>query len=261
MPDTSCSLRRLDGDGNRFLLVDHLGGDSVGDPVEHTRRVCADGASDVDGVLHLDRDEGGRLAMALYNRDGSRPETCGNGLRCLAWHAVDVGYEECGSFEISTDAGLTCAQVQRTSEGELEVRVSLGPIRIIEPVPLEGPVPEATWVDCGNPHLVLFGDGLAVEEWGPRLSRDSRFPSGINVEFVQMGPASLLTRVWERGVGETAACGSGACAVARVAVEHGLASWPVRVELPGGVLTISPCEGGDGLWLQGSVHAVVDGPL
>ncbi|MEO2162846.1 MAG: hypothetical protein ABGY29_10010, partial [bacterium] len=124
MPDTSCSLRRLDGDGNRFLLVDHLGGDSVGDPVEHTRRVCADGASDVDGVLHLDRDEGGRLAMALYNRDGSRPETCGNGLRCLAWHAVDVGYEECGSFEISTDAGLTCAQVQRTSEGELEVRVS-----------------------------------------------------------------------------------------------------------------------------------------
>lgn len=261
MPDTSCSLRRLDGDGNRFLLVDHLGGDSVGDPVEHARRVCAEGPLEVDGVLHLNRDGEGRLTMALYNRDGSRPETCGNGLRCLAWHAVDVGYEECGTFELSTDAGPTRAQVERTSAGELEVRICLGPIRIIEPVALDGPVSEATWVDCGNPHLVLFGDDLAVEEWGPRLSRDARFPSGINVEFVQVGPASLLTRVWERGVGETAACGSGACAVARVAVERGFATWPVRVELPGGVLTISPCEGGDGLWLQGSVRAVADGPL
>jgi diaminopimelate epimerase len=259
--NTSCSLHRLEGDGNRFLLVDHLGGDSVGDPVEHARRVCANGALEADGVLHLDRDGKGRLTMVLYNRDGSRPETCGNGLRCLAWHAVAAGYEECGDFEISTDAGLTRAQVQRTSDGELQVRVSLGPIRIVEPVSLEGPVPEATWVDCGNPHLVLFGEDLAVEEWGPRLSCDPRFPSGINVEFVQVGASSLQTRVWERGVGETAACGSGACAVARVAVERGLATWPVSVALPGGVLTITPCEGSEGLWLQGEVCAVEDGPL
>lgn len=261
MPDTSCSLRRLEGDGNRFLLVDHLGGDSVGDPMEHARRVCADGALEVDGVLHLDRNEEGRLAMVLYNRDGSRPETCGNGLRCLAWHAVDAGYEECGTFELSTDAGLTLAQVWRTSESALEVRVSLGPIRIIEQVALEGPVHEATWVDCGNPHLVLFGGDVAVEEWGPRLSGDPRFPSGINVEFVQVGAGSLSVRVWERGVGETAACGSGACAVARVAVERGLAAWPVRVALPGGVLTVSPCEENDGLWLQGSVRVLNDGTL
>lgn len=256
MPDTSCSLRRLEGDGNRFLLVDHLVGDSVGDPVEHARRMCTARGLEVDGVLHLDRDGEGRLTMVLYNRDGSRPETCGNGLRCLAWHAVDVGHEECGSFELSTDAGLTRAQVQRSSEGELEVRVSLGPIQIIEPVALEGPVPEATWVDCGNPHLVLFGEDLAVEEWGPRLSGDSRFPSGINVEFVQAGGAKLLARVWERGVGETAACGSGACAVARVAVARGLATWPVRVALPGGILTVSPCENDDRLWLQGSVRVL-----
>lgn len=261
MPDISCSLRRLDGDGNRFLLVDHLAGDSVGDPAEHARQMCADGALGIDGVLHLDRDGEGRLAMVLYNRDGSRPETCGNGLRCLAWHAVDLDYEECGSFELSTDAGSVRAQVRRNAEDELEVRVSLGPIRIIEPVALEGPVSEATRVDCGNPHLVLFGEDLPVEEWGPRLSRDPRFPGGINVEFVQASAAGLRTRVWERGVGETAACGSGACAVARVAVERGLATWPVRIVLPGGVLTVSPCEDNDRLWLEGSVHVVDDGTL
>ena len=160
------------------------------------------------------------------------------------------------TFSASPDRWTSALVAPRTN-----LSLASSPIRIVEPVSLEGPVPEATWVDCGNPHLVLFGEDLAVEEWGPRLSCDPRFPSGINVEFVQVGASSLQTRVWERGVGETAACGSGACAVARVAVERGFATWPVRVELPGGVLTISPCEGGDGLWLQGSVRAVADGPL
>ncbi|MDP6739808.1 MAG: diaminopimelate epimerase, partial [Planctomycetota bacterium] len=105
------------------------------------------------------------------------------------------------------------------------------------------------------------GENLPVEEWGPRLSRDPRFPGGINVEFVQVSAAGLRTRVWERGVGETAACGSGACAVARVAVERGLATWPVRIVLPGGVLTVSPSEDNDRLWLEGSVHVVDDGTL
>ena len=256
VPDTSCSLRRLEGDGNRFLLVDHLGGESVGDPVEHARRVCATDDFWADGVLHLDRDGDGRLAMVFFNRDGTRPETCGNGLRCLAWHAVNAGYEECGTFEVSTDAGITRARVQRNREGGLQVQVSLGPVRILETVTLAGPVEEATRVDCGNPHLVLFGTDLPVEEWGPILSRDPRFEGGINVEFVSVEPMGLSARVWERGVGETAACGSGACAVARVAVEHGVASWPVRVELPGGVLTVNTCEDGNRLWLQGSVRAL-----
>ncbi len=261
VPDASHSLRRLEGDGNRFLLVDHLAGQSVEDPSGHARRVCEDDPFEPDGVLHLDRDAGGQLRMVLFNRDGSRPETCGNGLRCLAWHAVVAGYETCGTFDLVTDAGPAPARVTRTRQGDLQVQVALGPVRIVEHVELGSSLPEAVWVDCGNPHLVVPGmaldeerAGMSLAEWGPKLSCDPRFPDGINVEFVSLGPEGISARVWERGVGETGACGSGACAVARVAVHRGDAKWPVTVRLPGGVLTLSPCDPGDLIWMQGSVR-------
>ncbi len=250
--------RPIEADGNRFVLVDGLLGPLPSDPAAHARAVCHEGTKVHDGVLHLDRNQKGQLRMVLYNRDGSRPQTCGNGLRCLAWHAVDVGHEACGEFEIETDAGLCIAKVLTERGESLRVRVAIGPLALEGSVDLDGPVKEGWAVNCGNPHLVLFGCDLSDQEianFGPSLVIDPSFTEGVNVEFVRLDSSGLHMRVFERGVGETLACGTGACAVAWAAVGRGMLQWPVSVTLRGGTLTLSPGPWESWLWLEGQVSA------
>lgn len=251
-------VARVAGTGNRFLLVDTILGPRPEDPARLARDARI--REGLDGVLVVDRDGAGRVRMVIHNADGSRPEACGNGLRCVAAWAARAEHVDAPTFELATDAGVRRARVDGAS-----VEVSMGPARVgaEETLDLEGRAPaRGTFVDMGNPHFVLFdvlsdpaSDDATFTRLGPLLERHPRFPHGANVEFVSGEPdepGALRVRVWERGVGETAACGTGACAVAAVAVARGRASWPAAVDLPGGRLLVTDRDGE--LWLSGAVE-------
>ena len=238
-------LRKYHGLGNDFLvLVDPDGKEPVDGPT--ARAVCdRHRGAGADGLIRVTRHNvqgtqpGDALTMELYNADGGRAETSGNGLRCVARAVVDAGIEEGPELTVNTDAGSR----RLTLHDDGQVSVEMGRAR------LEG---DSGFVDIGNPHVVVFVCDLTAVAGG----RD-----GVNVEYVAAGPRSdeLTMRVFERGVGETQACGSGACAVAAAAHQRGLVGRRVTVHQPGGDVTVDLDGRGDGnIVLTGPAEYVCD---
>jgi diaminopimelate epimerase len=193
--------------------------------------------------------------MDYRNADGSVAEMCGNGLRCVAMLLRDVGEEAGPSFDVETRAGIRRVTFQEHGRvtvdmGEPNFTKAAIPMRgpawetfLDEPLDLGGGVVvRATAVSMGNPHLVLFleedPERFHVSHIGVVLERDERFPEGTNVEFARVDPEGIAARVWERGSGETLACGSGACAIGVAAHEAGLADRRSSIMFPGGVLDV-----------------------
>lgn len=261
----------MSGAGNLFVVVDGFAQDLPGEPSVLARAVCAPGQGAgveprPDGlILVRPSRRGAECAMEIYNADGSRPETCGNGLRCAAKLVAEHGRVGEDAFSVETDAGIRRVHVEWDGGRVVRARVAMGRARILaaeEELQIDGSSVRGAVVDVGNPHFViLVADerGPQVAELGPAVATHPRFPAGTNVEFLakrSAGPLSL--RVWERGVGETRACGSGACAAASVAVSRGLARWPVRLELPGGTLEVDSDRNGE-LALSGPVEELRTG--
>jgi diaminopimelate epimerase len=185
------------------------------------------------------------LSFQLFNADGSEAEMSGNGLRCLAHAAFEAGVVAVGApFGVMTPAGRRSVLIERAGR-ELWVQVDMGTVKVRGPAERCNVGHGQLLVDVGNPHLVVAGGdpaGVAVEVLGPRL--EATDPAGLNVEFVALGPGrdELTMRVWERGVGETEACGTGACAAA-VAFHHwGRVGASVTVHQPGGPLLVEIAE-------------------
>jgi diaminopimelate epimerase len=199
--------------------------------------------------------------MLVYNRDGSRAEACGNGLRALARWAVES--EHAGLAQvIETDAGPRRVVALRRGNEVVGARAELGVPRLVERE-AELAVGErtlaATLVDMGNPHCILFVRDVGraeVARLGSALERHARFPGRTNVSFVEVAGARLLVRTWERGVGETSACGTGAGAAAVAAIVHGHARSPVEVGTRGGRLQVDWGGGESVLTLAGAVEAL-----
>ncbi|MEM1450506.1 MAG: diaminopimelate epimerase [Planctomycetota bacterium] len=266
----------VDGAGNRFALVDLLDAGGVFDRAVASARKNADALTNVergrteDGLLLVGpgRDaDGASATMVVVNRDGSRPEMCGNGLRCVAVH---VG-RRIGACEgvIATDAGPRAFEVLWDDGRAARVRVTMGEARAAgEARPAAAPGRTFHRVDVGNPHAVCIvgTDEDPVElarRLGPAVEIDAAFaPERTNVGFLRRRPHdpdanALELAVWERGVGLTDACGTGACAAAFAAVRAGLAAADryVRVHLPGGPLDVRvPGEAGAALSLIGPAH-------
>lgn len=240
----------MSGAGNLFAMVDLFADPRPEEPAEVAREICGaiPGAPILprpDGLILVGSSErGADCAMEIYNADGSRPETCGNGLRCAVKLAVDRGHVRRDAFSVETDSGVRAARAVLRDDRVVAASIEMGRPRILaseERLATASAPVIATLVDMGNPHCVLFvpDERLApVLELGPELERHPRFPSGTNVEFLARRAGAWHLRVWERGVGETQACGSGACAAAVAAVEKGLGTWPVRLQLPGGLLEV-----------------------
>jgi diaminopimelate epimerase len=229
-----------------------------------------------DGLLTLlTGSDGADCRMVLHNADGGRAGMTGNGSRCLAWVAHRAGFGDGKRLVVDTDGGRREIDLEldpRTDE-VMHATVDMGPITFDPPeIPLDAPSPfdlEATYhgtayrgdaAGIGNPHLVLFVDDPAtarVTQHGPHLEYDERFPERTNVEFVAVGPGTdrLTMRVWERGVGETLSCGTGACAAAAVAHHRGLVGDRVVVGVPGGELVV---DLGATIRLSGPVRHVFD---
>lgn len=262
----------LEGAGNTFAVLDARAEPS-GDRAQLARRWCAAPPVEasipkLDGVLFVEA--GGDQAdcrMVIYNADGSRPEACGNGLRCVARFAREHGFASADRMLIATDAGVREVELLREDGAIVGARADMGPPRRVErDVELRGSfgARTATLVDMGNPHCVLFVDDeqrAPVHELGALLEHHERFPGRTNVEFAALRrDGEIGLRVWERGVGETAACGTGACATAVAAILAGAAISPVEVHLPGGRLRVE-WNGRGAVWLSGPCDVVWEGPV
>lgn len=224
-------LRKYHGLGNDFLvLVDPDGKQPID---EAMARAACDRHRGVgaDGLIRVTATP---LTMELRNADGSRAETSGNGLRCVALAVVDAGLEPGPQFTVTTEAGPR----RLTVHDDGRVSADMGAATI-----------DGRHVDLGNPHEVMFVEQLTVVS-GPR--------DGVNVEYVTVGPEAdeLSMRVFERGVGETEACGSGACAAAAVAHAEGRVGPRVTVHQPGGAVTVD--LSGPSIVLTGSATFVCE---
>ena len=238
-----------------------------------------------DGILLVDwtETEPRTLRMRVLNADGSRPEMCGNGLRCVALHAVRRGYARAGSaFTVATDSGphsCRVASAERLSQVEVSMRpASLVPseIPVLSKRAQQSVLDEAfavgetvvrlSCVSMGNPHAVTFDElgPSARAKLGPLLEKDPRFPQAANIGFARVrGPNSIELAVWERGVGFTEACGTGACACAVAAIETGRAERerPLEIALPGGSLHIRVGAPGERISMTGPARHVFDGTI
>lgn len=255
----------LSATGNRFALVDGFAGDWPDDPAAAARELCRGGV--LDGVLLVGRPSaGGACRMQVWNADGSRAEMCGNGMRCVGRFVVERGHVTGEEFDIESDVGRRSIRVLRKPNDQWSARVELGVPRHVETREIAVEAASREWrqgavlVDLGNPHCVFFVDDPAtapVAEVGAALQSHAAFPHGTNVEFATPNGNQLAMRVWERGVGETASCGSGACAAALAAILQGRVQSPVEVAIPGGWLLVERDERGV-LWLTGSIERIED---
>jgi diaminopimelate epimerase len=273
---------KYQGLGNDFLMVDGrtsaAGDDSLGLTPERIRRLCdrrfglgADGL-----ILALPPQADGELHMRIFNADGSEPEMCGNGIRCLARFLADSDGDAAGRrWQVETLAGRIVPELQEDGT----VRVDMGaPLLAPEAVPTtlasgEAGIPQGQLevagqllavgaAGMGNPHVVVPVEDLAavdLERLGAALEVHPSFPARTNVHFVQvLAPDHLQMRVWERGAGPTLACGTGACATLVVCHRLGLAERRARLDLPGGPLWIDWDQASDHLFMTGPAEAVFD---
>ena len=264
---TNLRFTKYQGLGNDFLVVD-----ATDERLLDTKQVEAlcDRHFGVggDGVLLVtpSKSLGSRATMVVLNADGSRPEMCGNGLRCVALHLSLQDRAPGVSFIVDTDAGPRLVAVERGDVGG-SVSVSMG--RGLPEGELSYAYAQQAFdfarVSMGNPHAVSFDTGLderALDELGPALS--AQFPAGTNVELVTTRDARTLdVIVWERGVGRTLACGTGACAVVVAAARQGRVAFDTEIEvrLPGGPLHITVSRETLDVTMRGPAKRVFSGEV
>ena len=233
-----------------------------------------------DGVILICPSEIADAKMRMFNLDGSEGKMCGNGIRCVAKYVFDHGIVRKKELKIETLSGIkTCTVHERNGKAEA-ITVDMGkailtpgkiPVNLTgeavigRKVLLAGEEREITCVSMGNPHCVIFGgdpDQLELERIGPGFERDPLFPEQVNTEFIQvLDDHTLKMRVWERGSGETMACGTGACASAVAAVLNGYCpkGEDILVHLRGGDLTINYTE--DRVLMTGEAVEVFTGQI
>lgn len=268
---------KMQGLGNDFVVIDairqkvHLTPEKIRFLADRHFGVGCDQVLLVESAHQAHAD----FRYRIFNADGSEVAQCGNGARCFARFVRDQGLSEKDEIQVDTDAGRL---VLRHSDAD-QITVNMGvprhapaeiPLEAEEeryryPIELEG----RTWsfgaVSMGNPHAVLLVDDVdfaPVDTLGPRLESHAVFPERVNVGFMQVMDAhNARLRVFERGSGETLACGSGACAAVVVGIEQGLLLSPVKVELPGGTLSIAWQGRGFPVFMTGPAVRVFEGAI
>lgn len=275
-------ITKYHGTGNDFVFVEDL--DDLAPVGPALIRALCDRHRGVgaDGLIRIVRGTEGDFFMDYWNRDGEVAQMCGNGIRCLGKYVRDRGLTDRDELDVETRAGLKHL-VLDVRDGAVErVTVDMGPPSFeLGTLPMAGD-PDSTFLDetfeaagrawrasavsMGNPHLVLFLgdeddlDTLDVARIGPQIEHDERFPERTNVEFVQSRDDRLAMRVWERGSGETMACGTGACAVLVTANLAGMAKRQSELDVPGGVLSID-WRDDDHVFLTGPATFVFEADL
>ena len=270
------SFTKMHGLGNDFVVIDGTGGAPELD-AERVRWI-ADRRRGVgcDQLLLVEPGRDGTdFGYRIFNADGAEVEQCGNGVRCIARFVRDRGLSDADRVTFATRGGPVSTEL--LADGR--VAVDMGAPRFAPAdipfaaeaeaeryeIEVDGGVHEIGAVSMGNPHAVLEVDDVAaapVAGLGPRIENHPRFPRRANAGFMQIeAPDRIRLRVWERGVGETAACGTGACAAVAVGRRWGRLDARVRVALTGGELVIDWAGGDNRLWMTGPATTVFEGTL
>lgn len=280
---------KMQGLGNDYVYVNCLK-EKIENPSE-TAKLVSDRHFGIgsDGLILINPSDVADFEMEMYNADGSRGEMCGNGIRCVAKYVYDYGLTDQTSISIETLGGIKYLDLTikdgkvefvKVDMGTPELRPELIPIKmnvegqekprnmdrvIDEPILVDGVEYHMTGVSMGNPHTVVYVDdvdGLEIEKIGPKFENHERFPKRINTEFVRViDRQTVQMRVWERGSGETLACGTGACAVAVASILNGFTDEEVTVKLLGGDLQIQWDRTADKVYMTGPAKVVFDGEI
>lgn len=270
---------KMQGLGNDYVYVNCLK-EKIKNPPELAKKI-SDRHFGVgsDGLIMINPSDKADFEMEMYNADGSRGEMCGNGIRCVAKYVYDYGLTDKTSISVETLAGIKYldltvengkVKLVKVDMGKPELKPSEIPVEasgdqvIDEPIMADGEEYRMTCVSMGNPHAVVFVDcdlqELPLEEIGPKFENHERFPRRVNTEFVRViDRHTAQMRVWERGSGETLACGTGACAVAVACVLNGYTEDEVTVKLLGGDLKIKWDRERDTVFMTGPAEVVFDG--
>jgi diaminopimelate epimerase len=201
----------------------------------------------------------------IFNADGGEVEQCGNGARCFVKFVHARGLTEKREIRVETLGGTIAPRL----EDDGEVSVDMGPpaveLPLLHEIEVNTGIVKATLLSMGNPHAVQVVADLAaapVTTEGPLLERHPRFPNRVNAGYMQVRDRHRIAlRVWERGAGETLACGTGACAAAVAGILRGLLDSPVAVEARGGTLTLSWAGGDNAVWMKGPARSVFEGEI
>jgi len=273
------NFSKLQATGNDFILVDARKVDQ--NWAELAQAICQRHFGvGADGLILVQNSKVADLKMRIFNPDGSEAEACGNGLRCFAKYSIERGIVDKTNLTIETLPGIrkTKACVSQGKVNQVEVnmgtpqfqpeqipiRVEVDIIPILNyPLELEGEKLAVSLVSMGNPHAVSFIPkpvaGFPLAEIGPKVERHAIFPQRTNFEIARiLSRAKIEARAWERGVGETLACGSGACAIAVAARLLNYVDGKVDIMLPGGVLALS-WDGIGEVVLSGPVEEIFTG--
>lgn len=277
---------KMQGLGNDYVYVNCLE-EKVEDPPAVARFVSdRHFGIGADGLIMICPSEVADFEMAMYNADGSRGEMCGNGIRCVAKYVYDYGLTDKTSISVETLGGIKYLDLTIEDGKATRIRVDMGkpelcpekiPIvmegypgeekdrAVSVPVTVDGKEYLMTGVSMGNPHTVVYIDdvkGLDIEKIGPEFENHERFPKRINTEFAKVIDRNTVEmRVWERGSGETLACGTGACAVAVSSILNGFTDDKVTVKLLGGDLEIEWDREADKVYMTGPAAVVFDGEI
>ena len=270
---------KMQGIGNDYVYVNCLQ-ETIENPSELAKKI-SDRHYGVgsDGLIMINPSDKADFEMEMYNADGSRGEMCGNGIRCVAKYVYDYGLTDKTSISVETLAGIKYLDLTVEDGKVVLVKVDMGkpmlrpeevPVVsekeevIDEPITVDGQEYRMTCVSMGNPHAVVVIDQdvkeFPLETVGVKFENHERFPKRVNTEFVNvLDRHTAQMRVWERGSGETLACGTGACAVAVACALNGLTEDEVTVKLLGGDLQIKWDREKNTVYMTGPAEVVFDG--
>lgn len=271
---------KMHGIGNDYVYVNGFE-EKIENPSELAVKVSnRNYAIGSDGLIMINPSKVADFEMEMYNADGSRGEMCGNGIRCVGKYVYDYGLTDKTRVSVETLAGIKYLNLTVEDGKVKSVKVDMGsPILEPENIPVvadgntvidapilvDGKEYRMTAVSMGNPHAVIYLDdvkGLDIDAIGPKFENHERFPKRVNTEFVRViDRHTVEMRVWERGSGETLACGTGACAVGVACILNGLTEDRVTVKLLGGDLEIEWDREHNKVYMTGPAEVSFDGEI
>ncbi len=271
---------KMQGLGNDYVYVNCFE-EKIDNPVETAIKVSnRNFGIGSDGLIMINPSKVADCEMEMYNADGSRSEMCGNGIRCVGKYVYDYGIAKKPRISVETLAGIKYLDFTIENDKVKLVKVDMGSPELVpanipvvaegdtcidEPIVVDGVEYRMTCVSMGNPHAVVYIDdvkGLDIEKVGPKFENHERFPRRVNTEFVRVIDRNTVEmRVWERGSGETLACGTGACAVAVSSILNGYTENKVTVKLLGGDLFIEWDREANKVYMTGPAEVSFDGEI
>ena len=275
---SSMKFTKMQGLGNDYVYVNCFE-ETIANPSELAIRVSnRNFGVGSDGLIMINPSKAADFEMEMYNADGSRGEMCGNGIRCVGKYVYDYGLTDKTVVTVETLGGIKTLHLTVENGKVKYVKVDMGSPRLVPeqipiiaegenvinaPITVDDQEYYMTGVSMGNPHIVVYLDNvkdLEIEKIGPKFENHERFPNRINTEFARViDRQTVEMRVWERGSGETLACGTGACAVAVASILNGLTDDKVTIKLLGGDLLIEWNRETNTVYMTGPAEVSFDG--